>query len=131
MELWKQWKDLYDYIKNKKDIQNIINSDNKLCEIYPKYHTYITGIYKTYKKECCEGYNGNCPHEINFSEWCKQEDILTELTCNKSSEAPVSSAESGQVIATNLKVSDGEEKIDEGQENAESEGLTQRGIRKK
>ncbi|GAB69633.1 CYIR protein [Plasmodium cynomolgi strain B] len=86
LDLWKKWKDLYDYIKNKHKIHDIINSNKNLCALYPKYHTYITGIYKNYKSECCNGYNSNCPSELNFNEWCNMDNILTELKCIQPSE---------------------------------------------
>ncbi|KNA02391.1 hypothetical protein PVNG_01545 [Plasmodium vivax North Korean] len=107
MELWKKWKDLYDYIKNKDDIQNIINSDRELCKIYPKYHTYITGIYETYKKECCEVYNGNCPYELNFKEWCHKEDLFTKLKCNDSEVVTTYTAQPGIYNSEQLETADG------------------------
>ncbi|KMZ76809.1 hypothetical protein PVIIG_05833 [Plasmodium vivax India VII] len=34
LDLWKKWKDLYDYITNKDKIQKIIDSDKNYCNIY-------------------------------------------------------------------------------------------------
>nr|CAB96711.1 vir24 [Plasmodium vivax] len=88
LDLWKKWKDLYDYITNKDEIQKIIDSDKYLCNIYSMYFSYITKIYEKYKEECCQETNGKCPPYINFSEWCTQGNVLTKLDCNHSEELP-------------------------------------------
>ncbi|SCA59649.1 Plasmodium vivax Vir protein, putative [Plasmodium vivax] len=85
MELWKKWKDVYDYIKNKDNIQTIINSKKELCNIYQEYYSYIEGIYKNYKNDCCKGKNRNCPpDDLKFNEWCNENQPLTKLTCTGS-----------------------------------------------
>ncbi|KMZ94924.1 hypothetical protein PVMG_05535 [Plasmodium vivax Mauritania I] len=84
MELWKKWKNLFDYIRNKHEMEKIIDKNNELCKIYKSYHAYITSIYKDYQKECCKGFEGKCPHFLEFNEWCDEKDILNKLECNDS-----------------------------------------------
>lgn len=36
LDLWIEWKDLYDYIKNYEYNETKITTDNKLCPIYKK-----------------------------------------------------------------------------------------------
>ncbi|KMZ76591.1 hypothetical protein PVIIG_05974 [Plasmodium vivax India VII] len=84
MEIWKKWKDSYDYIRNKHNLQEAINTSKVSCEEYSTYYSYIEGIYNDYNEECCKKENGNCPEYLDFREWCGKVDVLTELTCKDS-----------------------------------------------
>ncbi|SBT83735.1 PIR protein, partial [Plasmodium ovale] len=53
LELWKEWKDLHDYIRNYNDIQPRITSDRHMCTIYSKYFDNIKKSHDKYKEECC------------------------------------------------------------------------------
>ncbi|KMZ83271.1 hypothetical protein PVBG_05898 [Plasmodium vivax Brazil I] len=110
LDSWKEWKDLYDYIRNKDKIPKIIESDVYLCSIYSKYFSYIKNIYQKYKEVCCPVANGNCPPYINFSEWCSQENVLIQLECTEPPKLHESSAESTEDIAAKLKERDRGEK---------------------
>ncbi|SCA59791.1 VIR protein [Plasmodium vivax] len=110
LDSWKEWKDLYDYIRNKDKIPKIIESDEYLCSIYSKYFSYIKNIYQKYKEVCCPVANGNCPPYINFSEWCSQENVLIQLECTEPPKLHESSAESTEDIAAKLKERDRGEK---------------------
>ncbi|GAB69732.1 hypothetical protein PCYB_004810, partial [Plasmodium cynomolgi strain B] len=100
MELWKKWKDLYNYIRNKNEIEKIIVTDKKLCKIYKSYHTYITSIYADYQKECCNGSKVRCPLFLKFDNWCYENDILTKLKCNESDEIVTHPVNTGIYNAT-------------------------------
>ncbi|SBS94920.1 PIR Superfamily Protein [Plasmodium ovale curtisi] len=80
LDLWKKWKDLYDYIRNYSYIYNKINSNN-LCQIYDKYFAYILSLYGEYKKECCGSSLLKCPNNLNMQEWCKADNIFNKLSC--------------------------------------------------
>ncbi|EDL42612.1 variable surface protein Vir22, truncated, putative, partial [Plasmodium vivax] len=110
MELWKKWKDLYDYIRNKDNLQDVIDSSKQLCDVYPKYYRYIEGIYNNYKEVCCDKKNGNCPNELYFKEWCTPGKVLTKLACNNHAENSGSSAERAQDLEEKSKGDREEEK---------------------
>ncbi|CAI7717582.1 PIR protein [Plasmodium vivax] len=96
-EMWKEWKDLYDYIMNEDKIKIKINSDIELCKKYSTYHTYISNIYRKYKNECCTGNIGNCPDDhLKLNDCCTRADILIKLKCRESMEDLVSSSETGE-----------------------------------
>ncbi|CAI7724029.1 PIR protein [Plasmodium vivax] len=84
MEIWKKWKDLYDYIRNERNIQEAIKTSKVSCEEYSTYYSYIEGIYNDYKEECCTKRDGNCPEYLDFREWCDKVDVLSKLTCTNS-----------------------------------------------
>ncbi|KMZ83329.1 hypothetical protein PVBG_05725 [Plasmodium vivax Brazil I] len=109
LESWKKWKDLYDYVTNKDKIQNIIDSDDYLCNIYSNYFSYIKNIYEKYKEECCPGTNGKCPAHINISEWCTQENFLIDIQCNKPAQIGGFSAEITQDLEAHSGAEDEEE----------------------
>ncbi|SBT57661.1 PIR Superfamily Protein [Plasmodium ovale wallikeri] len=90
LDSWKNWKDLYDFIKNYNEIQNKINSNDISCPIYLEYYQYIEGIYKVYKQDCCNNNNPKCPFPNGSNPWCQQTDTLPKLECNKVN--PVESA---------------------------------------
>ncbi|SBT84160.1 PIR protein [Plasmodium ovale] len=82
MNIWKQWKDLYDFIKNYDAIKESLTSNPELCKIYPTYLSYIEGIYKNYKTECCSNNGTTCPFTTEFRDWCNNSEFLNSLTCN-------------------------------------------------
>ncbi|GAB69590.1 hypothetical protein PCYB_003390 [Plasmodium cynomolgi strain B] len=92
-DLWKKWKELYDYIRNKDHISSLFASNNGLCKIYKEYYAHIKSIYQEYKGVCCGNYSSNCPFHIKFKEWCNMDNILIELECNE----PVGVRESSSV----------------------------------
>ncbi|SCA83482.1 Plasmodium vivax Vir protein, putative [Plasmodium vivax] len=109
LDLWKNWKDLYDYIRNKDNIRAKIESNKILCKTYQEYNTHITRIYENYKKECCEKKYGNCPHYLNFKEWCDKDNILIELECTEPAELGESRADDSRVIAEKTGLAEDEE----------------------
>ncbi|SBT56409.1 PIR Superfamily Protein [Plasmodium ovale wallikeri] len=90
LDLWKNWKDLYDFIKNYSEIKNKINSNDILCSNYLEYFRYIEGIYNSYKQDCCNTDNNKCPFPFGANPWCQQNETLPKLECNKVN--PVESA---------------------------------------
>ncbi|GAB69580.1 CYIR protein, partial [Plasmodium cynomolgi strain B] len=118
LDLWKKWKDLYDYIKNKNNIQNLMNSDNELWEVCPKYYSYIEGIYNNYKEECCQERSGNCPYSLDFQEWCNENDFLTKLECVQPTEIDKFPAGDANVIRAKRGAEIEEEKEEEGKNDA-------------
>ncbi|GAB69530.1 CYIR protein [Plasmodium cynomolgi strain B] len=109
LELWKNWKDLYDYIRNKNNIAGKIESDMRLCKTYKEYYTHIESIYEKYKEECCGENYGNCPYHLNFKEWCNKEDILTELKCVQPAELSEFPGVDEKVITAKPAAEDNEE----------------------
>ncbi|SBT84335.1 PIR protein [Plasmodium ovale] len=83
LDLFKNWKDLYDFIKNYNEIHNKINSNEILCSNYLEYYKYIEGIYNSYKQECCNIHNNKCPFPYGYNSWCQQTHILPKLECNE------------------------------------------------
>ncbi|SBS90375.1 PIR protein [Plasmodium ovale] len=82
LNLWKRWKDLYDFIKNYDSIKDLVNSNSELCKKYPTYLSYIQDIYKNYKTECCNNNGTKCPFTSGFDDWCNNNEFLNSLTCN-------------------------------------------------
>ncbi|SBT58016.1 PIR Superfamily Protein [Plasmodium ovale wallikeri] len=83
LDLWMQWKDLYDYIINYDDIKRTIESDGDSCKLYNKYIVDITSIHNKYKAECCNtNYSPMCPDGIKFNEWCDKEERFKKLECD-------------------------------------------------
>ncbi|SBS92326.1 PIR Superfamily Protein [Plasmodium ovale curtisi] len=82
-ELWKNWKDLFDYITNYTEIQNQLNSNSTLCPKYLKYMSYIEAVYENYSRECCKGNAMNCHFSLGSNPWCNQGYTLPKLTCDK------------------------------------------------
>ncbi|KNA02398.1 hypothetical protein PVNG_01552 [Plasmodium vivax North Korean] len=109
MDLWKKWKELYDYIRNKENISRIIVPNNGSCKIYQDYYAHIKSIYQEFKTECCVNKNENCPDHLKFNEWCNEEDILTELECNEPAEVREASSGSLQKNGERLVVEKAEE----------------------
>ncbi|SBT58565.1 PIR Superfamily Protein [Plasmodium ovale wallikeri] len=86
LDLWKEWKDLYDYLKNYDHILNIISTNKYLCRNYKSYYTYITNIYSKYKTDCCIKNNEYCPADFVSSKWCNEDNFLTKLACDETEE---------------------------------------------
>ncbi|SBS95126.1 PIR Superfamily Protein [Plasmodium ovale curtisi] len=82
-ELWKKWKDLFDYITNYTVIQNQLNSNSTLCPKYLKYMSYIGAVYENYSRECCKGNAMKCHFSFGSNPWCNQGYILPKLTCSE------------------------------------------------
>ncbi|SBS98730.1 PIR Superfamily Protein [Plasmodium ovale curtisi] len=84
LNLWKKWKDLYDYIINFEDIKSTVKSDGNLCKLYDRYFDYISEVHKKYKTECCNSdYSPICPDGIRFNKWCNEDEIFKKLECNQ------------------------------------------------
>ncbi|KMZ76933.1 hypothetical protein PVIIG_06256 [Plasmodium vivax India VII] len=99
MDLWKKWKELYDYIRNKENLSRITVPNNGSCKIYQDYYAHIKSIYQEFKTECCENENANCPDHLNFNEWCTQKNVLIELECTEPTELGEPPAGGAHVIA--------------------------------
>ncbi|SBS94470.1 PIR Superfamily Protein [Plasmodium ovale curtisi] len=80
-ELWKKWKDLFDYISNYTEIQNKLNSNSTLCTKYLNYMSYIERVYENYSKECCKGNAMKCHFSFGSNPWCNKDYTLPKLTC--------------------------------------------------
>ncbi|SBT02601.1 PIR Superfamily Protein [Plasmodium ovale curtisi] len=91
LDLWVEWKYLYDYIKNYDEIKRKITSDNKLCPIYQEYLGNIEKIYKNFKSECCSSSSAKCPDPLESNEWCADGFILSKFSCDISKELNTSS----------------------------------------
>ncbi|SBS98966.1 PIR Superfamily Protein [Plasmodium ovale curtisi] len=83
INLWKERKDLFDYIENYNYIKEKIKSDEHLCKIYSKYFAYIKGLHDKYKSECCNDSSDKCPHQIDLSYFCTSDTLSNELECDK------------------------------------------------
>ncbi|SBT56069.1 PIR Superfamily Protein [Plasmodium ovale wallikeri] len=83
LELWKEWKDLHDYIRNYDDIQQRITSDGHMCTIYSKYFNNIKKAHDKYKEECCNRDSNNCPNLIKLDYFCTENNLFTKLTCEE------------------------------------------------
>ncbi|CAG9482206.1 unnamed protein product [Plasmodium vivax] len=104
MDLWKKWKDLYDYIRNKDDISSIFVSNKDLCNISQEYYAHIKSIYQEYRNKCCGDYYKNCPYHLDFNKWCEMDNILNELEFIQPAEICKSPAADAQVIAAQPRV---------------------------
>ncbi|SCA59537.1 VIR protein [Plasmodium vivax] len=125
MDIWKKWKDLYDYIINRNHIQKVINTSKDLCEKYSTYYSYIKEIYSDYEKECCIKQYGNCPEYLDFREWCNDDNVLNKLSCAHSHHDDATPVKSPEDVAGEEQVaeeaSEGN-KEDKGQQ-AQSQGI--------
>ncbi|SBT55253.1 PIR Superfamily Protein [Plasmodium ovale wallikeri] len=83
-ELWKKWKDLFDYITNYTEIQNQLNANSTLCSKYLKYMSYIEAVYENYSRECCKGNAMKCHFSLGSNPWCNEGYTLPKLTCGES-----------------------------------------------
>ncbi|SBS96013.1 PIR Superfamily Protein [Plasmodium ovale curtisi] len=82
LDLWKERKDLHDYIRNYNYINVRINSDGNLCKIYFQYFNYINEIHEKYKKECCNGNpSQKCPNLMDLSYFCS-DSFFNKLECD-------------------------------------------------
>ncbi|SBT57545.1 PIR Superfamily Protein [Plasmodium ovale wallikeri] len=82
-DLWKNWKDLFDYITNYTEIQNKLNSNSSLCPKYLNYMSYIERVYENYSKECCKVNAMKCHFSFGSNPWCNQDYTLPKLTCGE------------------------------------------------
>ncbi|KMZ77235.1 hypothetical protein PVIIG_06059 [Plasmodium vivax India VII] len=125
MDIWKKWKDLYDYIINRNHIQKVINTSKDLCEKYSTYYSYIKEIYSDYEKECCIKQYGNCPEYLDFREWCNDDNVLNKLSCAHSHHDDATPVKTPEDVAGEEQVaeeaSEGN-KEDKGQQ-AQSQGI--------
>ncbi|SBT59141.1 PIR Superfamily Protein [Plasmodium ovale wallikeri] len=83
LELWKERKDLHDYIRNYNEIQQRITSDGHMCTIYSKYFNNIKKAHDKYKEECCNRDSNNCPNLIKLDYFCTENNLFTKLTCEE------------------------------------------------
>ncbi|SBT00064.1 PIR Superfamily Protein [Plasmodium ovale curtisi] len=83
LELWKEWKDLHDYIKNYDYINERINSHGAFCTLYSKYFVYIKALHEKYKKECCQNPTDKCPNRINLGYFCTSDRFNNKLKCDE------------------------------------------------
>ncbi|SBS93664.1 PIR Superfamily Protein [Plasmodium ovale curtisi] len=83
LNLWKQWKHLYDYIGNYSDIENKIKRDQELCPKYLDIYNYIEGIYKSYKEDFCNSHVLKCPFHFGSNLWCENDYTLPKYKCDE------------------------------------------------
>ncbi|SBS93483.1 PIR Superfamily Protein [Plasmodium ovale curtisi] len=93
LDLWKEWKDLHDYMRNYNYILERINSDGNMCKIYLQYFDYINKIHEKYKKECCnKNPSDKCPNRMNLDYFCS-DNLFNKLECVESSAVPTAARE--------------------------------------
>ncbi|SBS94410.1 PIR protein [Plasmodium ovale] len=93
LDLWKEWKDLHDYIRNYNYINVRINSDSNLCKIYFQYFNYINNIHEKYKKECCNrNPSDKCPNRMNLDYFCS-DSFFNKLECDVTNRVAADSTE--------------------------------------
>ncbi|SBT84122.1 PIR protein [Plasmodium ovale] len=83
LDIWKERKDLHDYIRNYNDIKEKIMSDVHMCTKYSKYFEYIKGLHEKYKSDCCNNNFHSCPNNINLDYFCRNDTIFDKLECNE------------------------------------------------
>ncbi|SBT55642.1 PIR Superfamily Protein [Plasmodium ovale wallikeri] len=83
LKLWKEWKDLHDYIINYDHINEKITSGGDICTTYSKYFDYIKGLYDKFKGECCEKSTFTCPYKIKLYDWCSKDSLFTKKECDE------------------------------------------------
>ncbi|SBT73054.1 PIR protein [Plasmodium ovale] len=88
LDLWIEWKYLYDYIKNYDDIERKITSHVELCSTYKEYLRHIEKIYENFKNECCSNSSNKCPNPLKFNEWCNTDYNVPKLACEESKAKP-------------------------------------------
>ncbi|SBS94796.1 PIR Superfamily Protein [Plasmodium ovale curtisi] len=93
LDLWKEWKDLHDYIINYDYINDRITSGGDICTTYSKYFDYIKGLYDKFKGECCDNSIFNCPNRIKLYDWCTKDSLFTKKKCDKNKGADADSPE--------------------------------------
>ncbi|SBT01962.1 PIR Superfamily Protein [Plasmodium ovale curtisi] len=116
LDLWKERKDLHDYIRNYNYIIDKINSNGYYCTLYSKYFVYIKGLHDKYKSECCNGSSDKCPHLLDLYYFCNNDKFINKLLCdeNKGVVTASSREEIDQVL---------EEPDESGRYNSESASL--------
>ncbi|SBS90359.1 PIR Superfamily Protein [Plasmodium ovale curtisi] len=92
INLWKEWKDLHDYIRNYNDINERINSHGNFCKLYSNYFAYIKGLHEKYKKECCNGTSDKCPSSMNLDYFCSSDRFMNKLKCDETKGITVASS---------------------------------------
>ncbi|SBT72797.1 PIR protein [Plasmodium ovale] len=92
INLWKEWKDLHDYIRNYDDINERINSHGNFCKLYSNYFPYIKGLHEKYNKECCNGSSGKCPNSMNLNYFCSSDRFMNKLECDETKGITVASS---------------------------------------
>ncbi|SBT02200.1 PIR Superfamily Protein, partial [Plasmodium ovale curtisi] len=83
LNLWKEWKDLHDYIINYNHINEKITYGGDICTTYSKYFDYIKRLYDKFKGECCGNSTINCPYQIKLYDWCTKDSLFTKKVCDK------------------------------------------------
>ncbi|SBT56811.1 PIR Superfamily Protein [Plasmodium ovale wallikeri] len=83
LNLWKERKDLHDYIENYSYIKEKIKSDMHLCKIYSEYFVYIKGLHDKYKRDCCNGSSDKCPNQLDLDYFCNNVTLNNKLECDE------------------------------------------------
>ncbi|SBT00763.1 PIR Superfamily Protein, partial [Plasmodium ovale curtisi] len=83
LDLWKERKDLHDYIRNYNYIIDKINSNGYYCTLYSKYFVYIKGLHDKYKSECCNRSSDKCPHRLDLYYFCNSDSLFRKLECDE------------------------------------------------
>ncbi|SBS95744.1 PIR Superfamily Protein [Plasmodium ovale curtisi] len=99
LNLWKERKDLHDYIENYSYIKEKIKSDMHLCKIYSEYFVYIKGLHEKYKGECCNGSSNKCPNQMNLDHFCNNETLNNKLECNETNILTEASAKNEKLVS--------------------------------
>ncbi|SBT85151.1 PIR protein [Plasmodium ovale] len=86
INLWKERKDLHDYIENYNYIKEKIQSDEHLCKIYPEYFAHIKVLHDKYKRECCQSSSNKCPNRMNLHYFCTSDHLFEKLECEVTNE---------------------------------------------
>ncbi|SBT02775.1 PIR Superfamily Protein, partial [Plasmodium ovale curtisi] len=84
LNLWKERKDLHDYIRNYDYINEKTNSHGTFCTLYAKYFVYINELHRKYKNECCNNnYTEKCPNFMDLSHFCTSDIFNNKLKCDE------------------------------------------------
>ncbi|SBS94379.1 PIR Superfamily Protein [Plasmodium ovale curtisi] len=83
LDLWKEWKDLHDYIRNYDYINERITSGGDICTTYSKYFDHIKRLHDNFKSKCCDKSTFDCPYRIKLYDWCTKDSLFTKKECDK------------------------------------------------
>ncbi|SBT57192.1 PIR Superfamily Protein [Plasmodium ovale wallikeri] len=103
LDIWKERKDLHDYIRNYNDIKEKIMYDVQMCTKYSKYFEYIKGLHEKYKGDCCNNTFHSCPNNINLDYFCSNDTIFDKLECNKSEVIAAAPTGDGTSLSMDIK----------------------------
>ncbi|SBT00191.1 PIR Superfamily Protein [Plasmodium ovale curtisi] len=77
------YKEFYDYIRNKENIDPTVFTDMKECNKYYSYVSYINNIYERKKNKCCALHNSTCNRfYFNCNEKYVPQKLMNKFKCD-------------------------------------------------